>query len=136
MLIGSIYSCSTSCTVSPVAFEIFSIDKPILRKFRAVSRFPSAKPRDLPSARPCAMPAFHPSFRASRSIVFANIYSLYFCKYTAHLLRRTAKKCPRRIPDTPAVLFFLSPRIYTVYLQKAFQYRHGWRWFQAAASFI
>ena len=28
-----------------------------------------------------------------------------FEKYAAHLLRRTAKKCPQRIKDTPAVLF-------------------------------
>ena len=46
-------------------------------------------------------------------------YDSHFCKYTEHLLRRTAKKCPQRILDTPVVLFCLSPCIYTVYLQKS-----------------
>ena len=32
-----------------------------------------------------------------------------FLKIGGHLLRRTAKKCPRRIPDTPVVLFCLTP---------------------------
>ena len=36
-----------------------------------------------------------------------------FEKYAAHLLCRTAKKCPQRIKDTPAVLFCLTPRICT-----------------------
>ena len=34
----------------------------------------------------------------------------------------------------PAVLFCLTPCIYTIYFQKSFQYRHGWRLFHAAAS--
>ena len=69
-----------------------------------------------------------------------------------HLLRRTAKKCPHRIEDTPAVLFCLSPCIYLRYLQtrwrgistsllrtnksSTYQNRHGWRWFQAEASLL
>ena len=36
---------------------------------------------------------------------------------TGHLLHRTAKKCPQRIKDTPAVLFCLPPCIYLRYLQ-------------------
>ena len=39
-------------------------------------------------------------------------------KYTAHLLRHTAKKCPQRIKDTPAVLFCLTPCICTVYFKR------------------
>jgi len=39
-------------------------------------------------------------------------------KYTVHLLRRTAKKCPQRIKDTPAVLFCLTPCICTVYFKR------------------
>ena len=33
-------------------------------------------------------------------------------KYTTYLLRRTAKKCPQRIKDTPAVLFCCTSCIY------------------------
>jgi len=39
-------------------------------------------------------------------------------KYTAHLLRHTVKKCPQRIKDTPAVLFYRIPCIYTVYFKR------------------
>ena len=39
-------------------------------------------------------------------------------KYTVHLLRHKAKKCPQRIKDTPAVLFCLIPCIYTVYFKR------------------
>ena len=39
-------------------------------------------------------------------------------KITRHLLRRTAKKCPQRIKDTPAVLFCLSPCIYLVLFKR------------------
>ena len=38
--------------------------------------------------------------------------------------------------SVPAVLFCLTPCIYAVYFQKAFQHRHGWRWFYAAAMFL
>ena len=38
--------------------------------------------------------------------------------------------------NVPAVLFCLTPCIYAVYFQKAFQHRHGWRWFYAAAMFL
>ena len=39
-------------------------------------------------------------------------------KYTTYLLRRTAKKCPQRILDTPAVLFCLTPCICIVYFKR------------------
>ena len=39
-------------------------------------------------------------------------------KYTGHLRRHTAKKCPQRIKDTPAVLFYRIPCIYTVYFKR------------------
>ena len=39
-------------------------------------------------------------------------------KYTVHLLRHTVKKCPQRIKDTPAVLFYCIPCIYTVYFKR------------------
>ena len=60
-------SVSTSCMVKPVAFAIFSIDKPITSKLRAVSRAfcrepltsPSARPSDFPSARPRSTPALN-----------------------------------------------------------------------------
>ena len=32
--------------------------------------------------------------------------------------------------------FLYAPSIYTAYLQKSFQYRHGWRWFSTVASLI
>ena len=37
---------------------------------------------------------------------------------TVHLLRHTVKKCPQRIKDTPAVLFYCIPCIYTVYFKR------------------
>ena len=39
-------------------------------------------------------------------------------KYTVYLLRHTVKKCPQRIKDTPAVLFYRIPCIYTVYFKR------------------
>ena len=39
-------------------------------------------------------------------------------KYTAHLLRHTVKKCPQRIKDTPAVLFYRIPCICIVYFKR------------------
>ena len=39
-------------------------------------------------------------------------------KYTGHLRRHTAKKCPQRIKDTPAVLFYRIPCTYTVYFKR------------------
>ncbi|WP_253673858.1 hypothetical protein [Treponema sp. OMZ 855] len=39
-------------------------------------------------------------------------------KYTTHLLRHTAQKCPQRIKDTPAVLFYRIPCICIVYFKR------------------
>ena len=38
--------------------------------------------------------------------------------------------------SVPAVLFCLTSCICTIYFQKSFQYRHGWRRFYAAAMFL
>ena len=57
-------------------------------------------------------------FRARRYTAIRNsLLQIY-----GYLLRRTAKKCPRRIPDTPAVLFCLTPCICSAYLQKCSYY--------------
>ena len=59
-------------------------------------------------------------------------------KYTVHLLRHTVKKCPQRIKDTPAVLFYRIPCICIVYFKRltegVFQNGHGCPWFHVAAS--
>ena len=39
-------------------------------------------------------------------------------KYTTHLRRHTVKKCPQRIKDTPAVLFYRIPCICIVYFKR------------------
>ena len=48
-------------------------------------------------------------------------YPSNLLKYTAHLLRHTVKKCPQRITDTPAVLFYCIPCIYTVSYNKVIE---------------
>ena len=68
---------------------------------------------------------FEDIFKEDKRFLYERVYHekynpSSFWKYTAHLLRRTAKKCPQRIKDTPAVLFCLTPRICTVYFQKAY----------------
>ena len=42
----------------------------------------------------------------------------HLLKYTTHLLRHTVKKCPQRIKDTPAVLFYRIPCICIVYFKR------------------
>lgn len=137
-----LYNASTSALERPVAWAIFSMDKPNCRRFFAVSTFacreprisPSASPRDLPSASPCATPAFHPSFRASRSSVFTNIYSLPFANTRSSALS-LHKKQSSTYNKYACGCFLHAPSICSVYLQKALQYRQGWRWFHAVATF-
>ena len=59
------------------------------------------------------------------------------CKYTAHLRCRLTKNSPRRTTSTPAGVFCTllasASSISKGLRQMVFQYRHGWRWFHAAA---
>ena len=61
---------------------------------------------------------------------------LLFCKYAAYLRCRFTKNSPRRTRSTPAGVFCALLASIPPLCKRHFQYRHGWRWFHAAAMFL